>query len=268
VFGERFDLPALRDYASKTLHLPIKLLFPAGIRGGVQTYHMLGLGDMAIPGIFLALALAFDKHLVNERARKDGGEETSSSSSDDKGHVDLALASSSGALHGGAASSSIASSSTGEASTACDYLAAEAAAHGPLPAPAQRQYFYAARCGYMCGIALSIGASRLTGAAQPALLYLVPCVLLPIIARAKARNHLGLLWAGFPDDDDNGGFDDADGDDDAPDAKKGADDGISDLVKAEGVEHDEEAQVAGRSSNSASKSSPSEIHARFGNMKL
>ena len=267
MLGEHFDLPALRDHASKTLHLPIKLLFPAGIRGGVQTYHMLGLGDMAIPGIFLALALAFDKHLVNERARKDGGNEdsSSSSSSDRAGHGDLSLANTTGAVHGGAATIGTVSSATGEASSACDYLGAESVAHGPLPSPAHRQYFYATRRGYMCGIALSIGASRLTGAAQPALLYLVLCVLVPIVARAKARNHLGLLWAGFPDDDDDN--DDEDiideaGDDKNPDAKKKVD-GISDLVKGDRAAHDEEAQVSGTSSDSASQSGPSEVFTRY-----
>jgi hypothetical protein len=203
--GEHFDFPMLRDHASKTLHLPIKLLFPAGLRGGFQTYHMLGLGDMAIPGIFLALALSFDKHLANERARKDGG--GGGSSCGGGGHESFVVSGaggdgpgvSGGGEAGGARERHAAEASNSALATAAAAVAVVAAA---LPLAADRAYFYAARRGYVGGIALSIGASRATGAAQPALLYLVPCVLAPLVARAKTRNHLGLLWAGFPEEEE------------------------------------------------------------------
>ena len=51
------------------------------------------------------------------------------------------------------------------------------------------------------GILASIGASQWFGAAQPALLYLVPAVLGPMILRARHFGHLKELWVGFPRDE-------------------------------------------------------------------
>ena len=177
-------------------------LLKAGVRGGLQTYHMLGLGDMAIPGIFLALALAFDKHLADEHARKDGSDTAAVAPAAGDGS-----GSGSASLEPSGARERHASEASASASAAAASVDAanEADATSAVPPVSRRQYFFAARRGYVAGIALSIGASRLTGAAQPALLYLVPCVLLPIVIRAKARNHLGLLWAGFSNDDDGDG---------------------------------------------------------------
>jgi len=228
-----------------TLQLPIKLLFPAGVHHGVQTFHMLGLGDMAIPGLFLAFALAFDAYLEHEHARKDGrlgggahagggvlgGSGGSGGDGWGKGDVEAGhhrgQRSGEGRSGGGGdahedplgapffAASPFTSSSSppsppppppslsppfdvgGDGETPQDAV-------GPWPppappAPVSKAYFYAARSGYVAGIVLSIAASRLTGVAQPALLYLVPCVLGPLLWRAAGRRHLGLLWGGFHD---------------------------------------------------------------------
>jgi minor histocompatibility antigen H13 len=45
---------------AKKLDIPIKLLFPYLNNEGVEKFSMLGLGDIVIPGIFVALCLKFD----------------------------------------------------------------------------------------------------------------------------------------------------------------------------------------------------------------
>ena len=45
---------------AKKLDIPIKLLFPYLDATGVEKYSMLGLGDIVVPGIFVALCLKFD----------------------------------------------------------------------------------------------------------------------------------------------------------------------------------------------------------------
>ncbi|KDR75927.1 hypothetical protein GALMADRAFT_68490 [Galerina marginata CBS 339.88] len=46
-----------------TLDVPIKLLWPKSVAfGGARGYTMLGLGDVVIPGTFVALALRYDWH--------------------------------------------------------------------------------------------------------------------------------------------------------------------------------------------------------------
>eukprot|EP00253_Pinus_taeda_P002290 PITA_02290 len=59
------NLPGLQSITKK-LELPVKLVFPRNLLGGMVPgntaieFMMLGLGDMAIPGMLLALVLCFD----------------------------------------------------------------------------------------------------------------------------------------------------------------------------------------------------------------
>ena len=73
----------------------------------------------------------------------------------------------------------------------------DARTHSPPPG-----YFRVARVGYICGIMISAVASRVFEAAQPALLYLVPMVLLPLLARARHCGQMGLVWEGFEQNSD------------------------------------------------------------------
>ncbi|KZT29202.1 peptidase A22B, signal peptide peptidase [Neolentinus lepideus HHB14362 ss-1] len=49
-----------------TLDVPIKLLWPKSARG----HTMLGLGDVVVPGVFVALALRYDAHRAATAAAK------------------------------------------------------------------------------------------------------------------------------------------------------------------------------------------------------
>jgi signal peptide peptidase-like 3 len=58
---------------------------------------------------------------------------------------------------------------------------------------------YSLRCwtGYAGGVAAALGFGAVFRAAQPALLYIVPCCLLPVISTAWSRSELGVVWEGF-----------------------------------------------------------------------
>ncbi|KAJ1462888.1 signal peptide peptidase-domain-containing protein [Pelagophyceae sp. CCMP2097] len=131
--GAAFGSDFARNFADE-LPLPIKLLFPAGCGG----FHVLGLGDIAIPGLLVSLAARFGVFVG------------------DRGYRSLALAA------------------------------------------------------YAFGLSLASGAAELSAAPQPALLYIVPCVLLPLAVYARRRphrrgTHLEMLWYGFEDEYDGGG---------------------------------------------------------------
>jgi len=51
---------------AKSFEAPIKLLFPKNIWAETYSFSMLGLGDIVIPGIFIALLLRFDYFQANK----------------------------------------------------------------------------------------------------------------------------------------------------------------------------------------------------------
>ncbi|KAH7365457.1 hypothetical protein KP509_18G029200 [Ceratopteris richardii] len=127
---------------TKKLELPVKLVFPRNLLGGNIPsmsgieFMMLGLGDMAIPGMLLALVLCFDN-----RISKVYGSETS-------------------------------------------------------PSLKHRTYHWYALWGYALGLIAALAAGVLMHAPQPALLYLVPSTLGPVMFLAWVRNELHELWNG------------------------------------------------------------------------
>ncbi|XP_021730076.1 signal peptide peptidase-like 1 [Chenopodium quinoa] len=134
------SLPGLQ-LITKKLELPVKIVFPRNLLGGVTPgehaadFMMLGLGDMAIPAMLLALVFCFDhrKRAVNP--------------------IDFA-------------------SSRGH------------------------KYIWYATSGYAVGLVTALAAGILSHSPQPALLYLVPSTLGPIIVISWLRNELLELWEG------------------------------------------------------------------------
>lgn len=136
------SLPGLQ-LITKKLELPVKIVFPRNLFGGVvpgasaAEYMMLGLGDMAIPGMLLALVLCFDH-------RKSRDLINASDLASSKGHT----------------------------------------------------YIWHAVSGYAIGLISALAAGILTRSPQPALLYLVPCTLGPILVISWMRKELIELWEG------------------------------------------------------------------------
>ncbi|XP_022968017.1 signal peptide peptidase-like 1 [Cucurbita maxima] len=136
------SLPGLQ-LITKKLELPVKIVFPRNLLGGVipgkhaTDFMMLGLGDMAIPAMFLALVLCFDH-------RK---------SRDTVNLLDIHT-------RGG------------------------------------HKYIWYALPGYAIGLVTALAAGVLTHSPQPALLYLVPSTLGPVIAISWMRKDFLELWEG------------------------------------------------------------------------
>ncbi|XP_057951517.1 signal peptide peptidase-like 1 isoform X2 [Malania oleifera] len=135
------SLPGLQ-LITKKLELPVKIIFPRNLLGGVvpggnADFMMLGLGDMAIPAMLLALVLCFDH-------RK---------SRDSVNPLDL-------------------------------------------PSSKGHKYIWYALTGYAVGLVTALAAGVLTHSPQPALLYLVPSTLGPIIIISWGRKELAELWEG------------------------------------------------------------------------
>ena len=133
------------------LELPVKLLFPAKLFAAApqEPALMLGLGDMALPGMLLALLLCHDAHRW-------------------------------------------------------------AQPRGVAPKRAllrtllswrfwRQAYALPSGAGYAAGMFAALGVGTVFQAAQPALLYLVPSMLLPLLVHAAARGEVRVLWDGPPE---------------------------------------------------------------------
>ncbi|BBN19800.1 minor histocompatibility antigen H13 [Marchantia polymorpha subsp. ruderalis] len=112
---------------------PMKLIFPRFGEGAMNPYSILGLGDIAAPGLLIAMMLRFDR----SRARL-------SSSADESSSPD-------------------------------------------------KTYFVTCLASYIFGLTVTVVANTVSGAAQPALLYLVPSLLLGVFAVAAFRSEASLL---------------------------------------------------------------------------
>jgi len=116
---------------AKGLNIPIKLLFP---RLPGEPMSLLGLGDIVIPGIFVALLLRFDEDMAAHEVQRKGTYK-------------------------------------------------------------ERLYFHSAIVGYLLGISLTIMVMLFFKAAQPALLYIVPCVILVPLGTAFVHNEHSKLFS-------------------------------------------------------------------------
>ncbi len=157
----------MRLLGNAHLELPIKLLYPTT----QNSYQMLGLGDIALPGILVNLAYHFDVSCL-ERERE--GEEKADGAT-------LKVPS--------------------EAMEEEDY--------GPPPRPSDSnttkeapssQYkplFPSAMWGYSIGLFVAFASSAVFRVAQPALVYLVPGILISLVLRAQATGTLNEIWHGM-----------------------------------------------------------------------
>jgi len=132
ILAQKLNLPIS---PIKLLPLPAKLMFPsiAG-DGSVRGFTMLGLGDIVVPGIFLAFVLRYEVG---------------------QGRV-------------------------------------------LLMKPFLSSLFVRAVCGYVVALVISFVFNALFEAAQPALLYLVPGIVAPVVVSAVMRGELAILWTQTP----------------------------------------------------------------------
>ncbi|GAX72854.1 hypothetical protein CEUSTIGMA_g309.t1 [Chlamydomonas eustigma] len=205
---------------------PTRILFPR-MPGGVGEaadfdFSLLGLGDIAVPGLLACLALRYDaSRAVDMRARAQAA-----------GSAIMTALSSLGAT---ASSREVADSTADAASKAYDSFAdkeqtqRERTTNGAQSLPEkleqsqnlksnllsgsqqeateikllpnsdavlqQRPYFQAVASSYIAGLVMAFVANSVTHLGQPALLYIVPCTLGAVIATAVSRDELYRIWS-------------------------------------------------------------------------
>ncbi len=137
---------------AQNLDLPVKLIFPGNVLDWdpLKPALMLGLGDIALPGMLIALLYSED--VLKWQQIQLGGS--------------LSLA----------------------AAAKLSFKSREFWL---------RSYVLPSWIGYTIGMFLALGIGTVFNAAQPALLYLVPCTLLPAVVKALKRKELKELWQGL-----------------------------------------------------------------------
>jgi len=187
-----FFTPMMVTVATK-LDVPIKLLFPrptgcvrpAGALEGSaameeylrclakkRTMAMLGLGDIVVPGMMIAFALRFDlyMHYLKQGARSRQG----LASGEEKERPQYLPA----------------TGNWGERFWTNSKLRSAEVRAKDFPKP----YFHATLVGYLVGMVTTVVVMQVAEHAQPALLYLVPGVLMALWGTALLRGDVKLLW--------------------------------------------------------------------------
>lgn len=169
---------------AKNLDQPIKLLIPrpdephkAG-KPPTKAYSMLGLGDIVLPGLIVGLALRFDLYLFYLRKQRTTTKKNEEGDEEEE-VVKPAYTTATG--HWGSRLWTV-GLPTARLPTAL------AAAAFPKP------YFTTSIVGYIVGMVATLLVMTIWQHAQPALLYLVPGVLISVWSTALVRGELKEMW--------------------------------------------------------------------------
>ncbi|GAB7331320.1 hypothetical protein MBLNU13_g02762t1 [Cladosporium sp. NU13] len=199
---------------AKNLDQPIKLLFPRPDQPGaegkppVKSYSMLGLGDIVLPGLMIGLALRFDLHMYYLKKQR------------------IAAKSVKGSQNGENVIKAEYHNVTGlwgsRVWTFC--LGKSSLPQSLVTAAFPKPYFIASLVGYVIGMIATLLVMSIWQHAQPALLYLVPGVLISIWSTALFRGEVKRMWAYTEEVTGEAADDDAEktkesGDKDKPDGK-------------------------------------------------
>ncbi|KAL4984397.1 signal peptide peptidase-domain-containing protein [Aspergillus falconensis] len=198
---------------AKKLDVPIKLLFPRppapSEAPGTVSLAMLGLGDIIIPGMMVGLALRFDLYLYY----KAKGMIKAQSESEGLEYVKPLYQSATGGW--------------GER-----FWAPPARPNEPELEPPYRDarsfpktYFTASIVGYTIGMITTLAVMQIFDHPQPALLYLVPGVLISLWGTALAKGQVHEMWnfSDAEEDEDQDGKDGKDGKNDEKDRATSSD---------------------------------------------
>lgn len=177
-----------------SLDIPIKLLFPrpdgcvlplgaAEGSAAMEEYlqclakkramAMLGLGDIVVPGMMLAFALRFDLYLHYQRLAKSSSSQTGNNQGTPAKVPYLP-----------------ATGAWGERFWTNNKFQSANLRAKQFP----KTYFYASVTGYVFGMIATLVAMQLMNHAQPALLYLVPGVLISLWGTTLVKGDLKALW--------------------------------------------------------------------------
>jgi minor histocompatibility antigen H13 len=148
---------------------------------------MLGLGDIIIPGLMIGLALRFDLHLFYLRRQKRIPAKT-------EGGEDIVEKAEFTPLAGRWSDHFWTHTLTGRPLWTAAATEGQQRENEEAPFTFPKTYFNAALVGYVGGLVATFCALHLMNHAQPALLWLVPGVLISLWLTALVRGELGLMW--------------------------------------------------------------------------
>lgn len=192
---------------SDLLNAPTRLLYPRA--GGGSTadlgdfpFSLLGLGDVAVPGLLACLALRYDaSRVIDMKPRAIASFEAIDSAlsglPEDAGRGAMGDAAADAAFR---AYDNIADADDVRrtASTSESDTDAPPQERGLVASDAvlqQRRYFTPVMVAYLIGLGVAFGANAVSGKGQPALLYLCPLTLGAVAATALTRRELRRVWA-------------------------------------------------------------------------
>ncbi|KAI9933814.1 hypothetical protein ASPWEDRAFT_105358 [Aspergillus wentii DTO 134E9] len=183
-----FFTPLMVTVATK-LDVPIKLLFPRppapSESSDAVSLAMLGLGDIVIPGMMAGLALRFDLFLFYKKK----GARKAQAEGKEHGLVKPQYQSATGGWGERFWTGSVKPSGS----------ELEPPYHNARSFP--KTYFKASIVGYLIGMITTLVAMQYSNHAQPALLYLVPGVLLSLWGTALIKKEIPEMWQ-FSDEEE------------------------------------------------------------------
>ncbi|KAI5925689.1 signal peptide peptidase-domain-containing protein [Camillea tinctor] len=181
-----FYTPYMVTVATK-LDVPIKIVFEGPTRAS-----MLGLGDIVIPGMFIGLCLRFDHFLYYYRKQKLvpvelKSEDESSGQLVTNKEMQRMVVKPEYVNPQGQWGNRFWSTTLGSIFSSNVTPELEAVAFA-------KTYFYAAMVGYLLAIGMTLAMLTVFNHAQPALLYLVPGVVLSVWITGAVRGELREMW--------------------------------------------------------------------------
>ena len=173
---------------AKNLDQPIKLVFPRPDEPGrtpdeppTKAFSMLGLGDVVLPGIMIGLALRFDLYMYYAKKQKKiqkVAEDSNGQATKEEVVEKAPYVSVSG--HWG--------------DRFWTYWLPTNSLPPQLRSSFPKPYFISSMVGYLVGMLTTLGVMSVFQHAQPALLYLVPGVLISLWSTALVRGELKPMW--------------------------------------------------------------------------
>ncbi|KAF2669140.1 hypothetical protein BT63DRAFT_424850 [Microthyrium microscopicum] len=207
---------------AKNLDIPVKLLFPRPTEDPAkQQFSMLGLGDIVLPGIVMGLALRYDLYLHYLRKQKAATIDTETKA--DATGKELTAAKPGSVIKASYVSPSKQWSNQFWTSSRFGFQL-PASFKIPDAGRFSKTYFNASIIGYVLGMITTLVAMHVSEHPQPALLYLVPGVLISLWGTALVRGELSLMW-NFTEEEE------VDEEDDDAKQKKAGQDGEEEKVK-------------------------------------
>ncbi|CAG9467244.1 unnamed protein product [Pedinophyceae sp. YPF-701] len=201
----------LIDHLAHHLDLPVKFLVPLAApqaagdddgdagKFGRRQFMLLGLGDVAIPGLLLSLGLVYDNSMKRRRyaAVRDTemaaplltGAGAHGAGANPAGGPAAQAPSREGSAAPGASQPSSGAGTPALPGTG-EVFGAESGGGSVL------RYFPTTLAAYAVGLVLTMVAGILSAAPQPALFYIVPCTYGTVVAVARLRGELHALWGG------------------------------------------------------------------------